>query len=66
MWVVEGKKDVNHKLQKFWEIDSFGVRAEETITLTHSEQHADDKMNEMCCRVESGYELGLLWKDDIP
>ena len=64
--VVEGEEDVNHQLRKFWEIDSFGVRAEETVTFTGSEQHAVDKMNETCRRVESGYELGLLWKDDKP
>ena len=23
-------------------------------------------MNETCCQVESGHELGLLWKDDQP
>ena len=51
--VVKGEEDV-------------GVRAEETVTFTPSEQHAVDKMNETCRRVESGYELGLLWKDDKP
>ena len=37
--VVEGEEDVDHQLQKFWEIDSFGVRAEETVILTRSVQH---------------------------
>ena len=64
--VVEGEEDVNHQLRTFLEIDSFGVCAEETVTFTGSEQHAVDKMNETCRRVESGYELGLLWKDDKP
>ena len=63
---MEGEEDVNHQLQKFWEIDSFGVCAEETVTLTRSEQHAVDKMNETFRWVKSGYELGLLWKDDKP
>ena len=52
--VVESEEDVNHQLQKFWEIDSFSVRAEETVTFTRSEQHAVDKMIETCHRVESG------------
>ena len=63
---MEGEEDVNHQLRKFWEIDSFGVRAEETVTLTRSDQHAVDKMNETCRWVASGYELGLLWKDEKP
>ena len=64
--VVEDEEYVNHKLQKFWGIDNFGVHAEETVPLTCSEQHAVEKMNETCRRVGSGYELGLLWKNDIP
>ncbi|CAB4028464.1 Pao retrotransposon peptidase superfamily [Paramuricea clavata] len=63
--VVDGEEDANHQLQKLWEIDSFGVHVEAT-TYTRSEQRAVDIMNETCHRVESGYELGLLWKADRP
>ena len=64
--VVDGEEDANHQLRKLWEIDSFGVRAEATTSYTRSEQRAVDIMNETCRRVESGYELGLLWKADRP
>ncbi|CAB4024185.1 Hypothetical predicted protein [Paramuricea clavata] len=61
----DGEEDANHQWRKLWEIDSFGVRVEAT-TYTCSEQRAVDIMNETCRRVESGYELGLLWKADRP
>ena len=64
--VVDGEEDANHHLRKLWEIDSFGVRVEATTSYTRSEQRAVDIMNETCRRVESGYELGLLWKADRP
>jgi hypothetical protein len=64
--VVDGEEDANHQLRKLWEIDSFGVRVEATTSYTRSEQRAVDIMNETCRRVESGYELGLLWKADRP
>ncbi len=64
--VVKGEEDANHLMRKFWEIDSFGVRVEATTTFTRSEQRAVDIMKETCRRVESGYELGLLWKANRP
>jgi hypothetical protein len=64
--VVDGEEDANHQLRKLWEIDSFGVRVKATTSYTRSEQRAVDIMNETCRRVESGYELGLLWKTDRP
>jgi hypothetical protein len=62
--LVDGEDDANHQLRKLWEIYNFGVRVEATTSYTRSEQRAVDIMNETCRRVESGYELGLLWKAD--
>ncbi|XP_028405256.1 uncharacterized protein LOC114527762 [Dendronephthya gigantea] len=64
--VSEEEQDANYQLRKFWEIDTFGVRVEATTQFTRSDQIVMDMMNETCRKVESGYEMGLLWKVDRP
>ena len=64
--VIEPEDDVNYQLRKFWDIDVFGVRVETAPPYTRSEQKAMDVLSKTCRRVESGYELGFLWKVDGP
>ena len=64
--VIEPEDDVNYQLHKFWDIDVFGVRVETAPPNTRSEQRAMDVLNKTCRRVESGYELELLWTANRP
>ena len=56
----------NHQLRMFWDVDTFGVRVNETPMYSLSEQRAMKIMKDSCRRVDSGYELALLWKPDRP
>ena len=63
---VSEAEDTNHQLRMFWDVDTFGVRVNETPMYSHSEQRAMKIMKDSCQRVDSGYELALLWKPDRP
>ncbi|CAB4018436.1 Hypothetical predicted protein, partial [Paramuricea clavata] len=58
--------DANRELRKFWDVDSFGVRAEIKSPYTPGEQKALDILDQSCKQQEFGYQLGLLWKTNRP
>ena len=64
--VMEPEDDVSHQLRKSWDIDAFGVRVETAPSCTRSEQRVREMLSKTCPLVESGYELGLLWKANRP
>ena len=64
--ISEDEDDANRELRKFWEVDSFGVRAEIVPAYTPGEQKALDILDQSCKQQESGYQLGLLWKTNRP
>ncbi|XP_048578061.1 uncharacterized protein LOC116619333 [Nematostella vectensis] len=64
--VSKAEDDTNHNLRMFWEVDTFGVRVEESPPYSRSEQRALDALDKSCRLVDSGYELALLWKPDRP
>ncbi|XP_048586794.1 uncharacterized protein LOC116618440 [Nematostella vectensis] len=64
--VSDAEDDTNHNLRMFWEVDTFGVRVEESPPYSRSEQRALDALDKSCRLVDSGYELALLWKPDRP
>ena len=63
---VSEAEDTNHQLSMFWDVDTFRVGVNETPMYSHSEQRAMKIMKDSCRRVDSGYELALLWKPDRP
>ena len=63
---VSEAENTNYQLRMFWDVDTFGVRVNETPMYSHSEQRAMKIMKDSCRRVDSGYELALLWKPDRP
>ena len=60
------ENDTNHQLRSFWDVDTFGVRVEDTPMYSRNEQRAMEILRETCRPVDSGYELGLLWKQNRP
>ena len=45
---------------------TFGVRLEAASVYIRSEHRVMDILKETCRRVDSGYELGVLWKANRP
>lgn len=60
------EEDVDLQLQRFWEVDAFGVKVESTPVYTHREPAIMEMMKQTYRKVDSGYELGLLWKANRP
>ena len=59
-------EETSQQQRKFWEVDSFGVRVDSAPPYTSAEQAAMDVLKKTCHQVDSGYEVGLLWKVDRP
>jgi hypothetical protein len=60
--VSEDEGDANRELRKFWDVDSFGVRAEIKSPYTPCEQKALDILDQSCKQQEFGYQLGFFGK----
>ena len=64
--ISAAEEDAGQLLRKFWEVDSFGVQGPPAPTYTRDEQATMSFLDGTCRQVDSGYEMGLLWKPDRP
>ena len=62
---ISGEEQLNEMLQKFWDLESIGVRpAESAISTTHAEDVVLKKFKETLTYNDGRYEVPLPWKDD--
>ena len=59
------EEQLNETLQRFWDLESIGIRpAESSISTTHAEDVILKKFNETLTYNDGRYEVSLPWKED--
>lgn len=62
---ISVEEQLNETLQKFWDLESIGVRlAESSISTTHAEEVVLKKFKETLTYNDGRYEVSLPWKED--
>ena len=62
---ISVEEQLNETLQKFWDLESIGVRpAEGSISTTHAEDVVLKKFKETLTYNDGRYEVSLPWKED--
>ncbi|KAL9985156.1 hypothetical protein ACROYT_G007526 [Oculina patagonica] len=62
---ISVEEQLNETLQKFWDLESIGVRpAESSISTTHAEDVVLKKFKETLTYNDGRYEVSLPWKED--
>ena len=59
-------KTLDAAFQRFWDSESFGTKLTESPTYTKEEERALNTLREGIKKLERGYEVPLLWKEDEP
>ena len=59
-------KETNNLLQKFWVLDSIGIKEENAQAMTPNEMTAVRKAEETQVFKDGRYEIGILWKEGEP
>ena len=62
---IGAEEQLNETLQKFWDLESIGIRpAESSISTTHAEDVTLKKFKETLTYNDGRYEVSLPWKED--
>lgn len=62
---MEEEKSIKEMMSSYFSIDSFGVKVPTEELVSKADERALDIMSKTLKPTEKGYEIGLLWKNDI-